>query len=424
MRTTTISLLLGAAALAVASGCTVKDVDAPALAGPSTFARSIMMTADRDTLTQNGSDFTDIRITAVGPTGQPENISLRAQIFVDGIAQDYGTLSTKAPITPTTIRYTAPPASPLAGGQVPTTVSIRVTPASGGDFRGEVSREIDLRLVPQGIILPSNPNLVAAFTFTPLSPQAFQTATFDASTSTNGGAACVSACTYSWNFGDGTSATGITTTHTFRTVAIFPVTLTVTDARGASASRTQGVNVATPTPPTASFTISPTPAPTNVDVFFNAAAARAVGPGRTLVKYDWNFGDNTSGSGVTVSHRYAGSGTYTVTLTVTDDAQATAQAVQTLVVGATGSNGVASLVVIPTAPKPGRVVLDASGSTPSTGATIVSYKFDYGDGSPQETSSTPTQSHIYGVGNYVASVEVTDSNGKRFSKTLAFAVTP
>ena len=100
--------------LPAVAGCTVKDVDQPALAGPSTFANSITMVADRDTLTQNGVDFTDIRITALGPDGQSENIPLRAQIYVDGVPKDFGTLSTKTPITPTTIRYTAPPASTLA----------------------------------------------------------------------------------------------------------------------------------------------------------------------------------------------------------------------------------------------------------------------------------------------------------------------
>src|SRR5215216_2632359 len=112
MRTTSYaSLLLAAAGMTLLAACTVKDVDAPALTGPSTFATSILMTAERDTLLQNGVDFTDIKIVALGPDGQSQSVPLRAQIFVNGSPTDFGSLSTKTLITPTTIRYTAPPAS-------------------------------------------------------------------------------------------------------------------------------------------------------------------------------------------------------------------------------------------------------------------------------------------------------------------------
>jgi PKD repeat protein len=423
MRTTTLNVLLGAAALAVMAGCTVKDVDQPALAGPSTLAHSIIAVADRNSLTQNGTDFTDIRVTSIGPSGQSENIPLRAQVFVDGVAQDFGTLSTKNPITPATIRYTAPAASAIATSQVATTVTIMFTPNNSGDFRGEVSRQLDINLIPQGVILPSNPNLAPAFTFTPASPQAFQTVSFDASTTTNNGVACATQCTYAWDFGDGTTGTGITTTHAFRTVSVFSVRLTVTDARGASASSSQSITVATPTPPTAAFSASPTPAPVNVDVFFNAAASRANGPGRTLVSYAWSFGDGTTGSGVSVSHRFQGVGTYSVVLTVTDDAQATAQVTQTLVVGANGSGATAQLTVTPSAPRINqRTSFDASASTPSTGASIISYKFNYGDGT-EEVTANPVQSYTYTTpGTVLVSVEITDSNGKTSTKVLTLNV--
>ena len=54
-----------------------------------------------------------------------------------------------------------------------------------GDFRSEFARELDLRLLPQGILLPINPNLAADFTFTPAAPKVLEVVTFDASTSTN-----------------------------------------------------------------------------------------------------------------------------------------------------------------------------------------------------------------------------------------------
>jgi chitodextrinase len=424
MRTSTYVSLLGAAVLAAVAGCTVKDVDQPALAGPSTFANSITMVADRDTLTQNGVDFTDIRITALGPDGQALTLPLRAQIYVDGVPNDFGTLSTKNPITPTTIRYTAPPTPTLASTQVATTVTLVVTPANAGDFRGEMPRQIDIRLLPQGIILPINPNLVANFTFTPAAPQVGQTVAFDASTSTNNGTACSTLCTYEWDFGDGTSSVGLTTTHQFRSSSIFQVKLIVTDPRGAAASKTTAVTIAVPTPPTGTFTVSPTPAPTNVDVFFNASAVQW--SGRTITSYDWNFGDGSRGSGVTTTHRFGGVGTYSITLAVADGAGATAQlAPVSLVVGAAGSNGQAAFTVTPAAPVVGQqVVFNASTSTPSTGASIVSYRFSYGDGTVQD-SSNPVQSHTYGAaGTTTVTVETTDSNGKTSTAVQTLTIAP
>jgi PKD repeat protein len=422
MRTTTLVSFLGAAAaLAVLTGCT-KDVDQPSLSGPSTFAHSIIMVADRHTLTQNGVDFTDIRITSLGPDGQSENIPLRAQVFVDGVAQDFGTLSTKAPVTPTTIRYTAPAASTLAGGQVPTTVTVAVTPSGSGDFRGEFSRQIDIRLQPQGIILPVNPNLVAAFTFTPASPQAFQTVSFNASTTTNNGAACALACTYTWNFGDGTQGVGITTTHVFRSAANFPVTLTVTDARGASTTSTQVVTVGVPTPPVAAFDITPSSPVVGQDVFFSGS--RTTSPtGRAIVSYEWNFGDGTGATGVNASHRYSSQGTYTGSLKVTDDVGVVHTVPFTVSVSAGGPT--VTFTTLPAAPRANQPVTINITATPTGATTIASYTINWGDGSPVETVTNPTQSHTYATaGNVVITVTATDSLGHSRTATQALTIAP
>lgn len=414
MRTTHISVI-GTIALAALTACTVKDVDTPSLAGPSTFAHSIIMVADRDTLTQNGVDFTDIRITSTGPDGQSESIPLRAQIMVNGAAQDYGVLSTKTPTTPVTIRYTAPPPSPIPAANVPQNVTIEVTPYNNGDFRSEFARQVTLRLEPLGVILPNNPTLVAAFTVTPASPLQGQTATFNAAATTNNGVACGQLCLYSWNFGDGTTAQGVVATHAFAKQGSTTVVLTVTDSRGSTAASTQVITVAPPAAPTTvSFTTSPSPAPTNVDIFFNASASRAAA-GHTLVSYSWEFGDGTGGNGPIVTHKYTGPGTYSVILTVTDDVGAVGQTTQSLAVGTTAAEP--SAVITSTTVTGKTLTVDASGSKPSTGASIVNYKFDYGDGNFENVSGA-IQSHRYAVsGTYIVLVEVTDSSGKKATTT-------
>lgn len=330
MRTTQLSFV-AALAVTLFSACTVKEVNTPPLAGPSSLARTIIMVADRDTLLQDGSSEAAIRLTAQVQPGQSENVRLRAQVFVDGVAQDFGTLSNKNPITPTTIFFRAPPATV---GQTATTVTIAVTPDDSGDFRAEVSRTIDLRLIPPGVILPTNPNLVASFIVTPPDPRrVLQTLTFDASASTNGGTRCGVNCAYAWNFGDGTTGAGQFVTHQYRAVGTYPVSLTVTDQRGAQATLIQAVTiVAGDPPPTFTITFSPTEPLPGQTVFFNASAARAA-PGRTLVDYFWDFGDGTTASGVSVSHAYPVLGTYVVTLKVTDDAGSVTVVTQSVPVG-------------------------------------------------------------------------------------------
>jgi len=423
---TSHKFIAGLLGVVLLSGCT-KEVELPALAGPSTLGYSILLTTTTDTLIQDGVSSATIEITARDSAGQLVNgRPLRAAILVDGVVQDYGTLSTKSPLTGGTLRYTAPTASTLSAGQVAQTVTITVTPTDSGDFRSELSRGIDIRLIPQGVILPTNPNLVAAFAVTPISPPAFTLASFDASTSTNGGAACLSACSYAWNFGDGTTGSGLNTTHQYRSVGLVQVSLTVTDTRGAQATTVRSVTVAVATPPS-NVTVSASPsggASVNQEIFFTGSAVPA--PGRTIARYDWNFGDGQSSSGSTTSHRYTSTGTYQTSLVVTDDVGAEGRPASPTAITVTSGNPTGALTFLPAAPRVGSpVTFNASAITPSTGATIVSYRFNYGDGSPAETGSQALQSHVYGApGTVVATVTVTDSLGRTATSSVSVTIVP
>jgi PKD repeat protein len=86
--------------------------------------------------------------------------------------------------------------------------------------------------------IPTPP--VASFTFSPLTPYAGETVTFNASDSYDPDGTIVS---YFWDFGDGTNGTGETTTHSFADTGTYPVTLNVTDNDGLTDTTSADVNV-------------------------------------------------------------------------------------------------------------------------------------------------------------------------------------
>jgi len=53
---------------------------------------------------------------------------------------------------------------------------------------------------------------------------------------------------YAWDFGDGTNATGVNTSHTYNTAGTYSARLTVTDDDGAVASRTVSISATAPVP--------------------------------------------------------------------------------------------------------------------------------------------------------------------------------
>jgi PKD repeat protein len=74
---------------------------------------------------------------------------------------------------------------------------------------------------------------VPSFTHTPVGGAAPLTVSFNASATTDPDGTIAS---YSWNFGDGSTGTGVTTSHTYATAGSYTPTLTVIDNDGAAAS--------------------------------------------------------------------------------------------------------------------------------------------------------------------------------------------
>ncbi|MEW6069114.1 MAG: PKD domain-containing protein, partial [Candidatus Thermoplasmatota archaeon] len=120
---------------------------------------------------------------------------------------------------------------------------------------------------------------------------------------------------YTWNFGDGSTGTGITATHAYLTKGVYTVTLTVTDNDGATGTDTCIITVLNK-PPIADFAYSPTNPTTNGAIKFNDASTD---PDGSIMSWLWEFGDGTNSTLQNPSHQYMDDGTYAVTLTVWDN---------------------------------------------------------------------------------------------------------
>jgi len=148
-------------------------------------------------------------------------------------------------------------------------------------------------------------------------------------------------------------------------------------------------------------------------IVFNASAST---DNLGIASYAWDFGDGSGATRSTESHTYAKAGMYTAALTVWDYSGNSAMSTMTVTVRDTKAPvplGGGDRSVDETQ----SLFFDASASTDNVG--VVSYAWDFGDGS---SASTATANHVYAhPGVYQATLTVTDAAGN--SATSSFHVT-
>jgi PKD repeat protein len=280
-------------------------------------------------------------VTVRDPEANPvPSQTIRMDMAVDGVLQDFGTLSARTIVTngdgKATVVFTSPVPAPFGTIDVADRVSIVATPV-GNSAQAVIPRTVEIRLLPVGVILPPAQTPTPSFTFSPNAPVVEQNVLFDASTSCAGAAPCFSTAgivSFNWRFGDGSVGSGETATHFYQTSGTFSVTLTVVNDRGIQASTTKTVTVGSSNAPTADFVLSPTTNPTVPASILFTALNVTPGAGRTITGLSWNFGDGTPAvSGSSVSHTFTVANTYTVVLTVTDDILQTTTVAKTVKVG-------------------------------------------------------------------------------------------
>ena len=135
-----------------------------------------------------------------------------------------------------------------------------------------------------------------------------------------------SIASYAWSFGDGSSATGANTSHSFTIAGTYSATLTVTDSNGQTNSTETPVVITAPVvlvnkSPTAAITATPISGMTPLTVTFNGSAS--TDSDGTIASYVWNFGDGSTATGTTVTHTYTTAAAFNATLKVTDNQGAT-----------------------------------------------------------------------------------------------------
>lgn len=198
-------------------------------------------------------------------------------------------------------------------------VNIGRNPDGYGTFDGDLD---DVRVYStalseaqiQGLMNPesssSNVAPEAALTASPTSGDAPISVNFDASGSVDSDGSVVS---YSWDFGDGTSATGAHVSHDYQASGSFPVIVTVTDDEGGSDTATTTIAVYEAPPadqaPVADFSISCSAEMTST----------STDPDGSIASYSWNVNGGSVGSNASLLQVFEQAGSYSIQLTVVDE---------------------------------------------------------------------------------------------------------
>jgi PKD repeat protein len=263
-----------------------------------------------------------------------------------------------------------------------------------------------------GTITISTPPTISAGSA--LTVNAGSSLTFSQATE-SGGAAPL---TYSWAFGDGTSASGsLHPSHTYANPGSDTATVTVTDGNNVSSSSSVVVTV-NDVAPTVSLS-APTAADATKSVSFSATATSIIPSVQAAgFSYSWNFGDGSLAvlGGASPSHTFASAGTYTVNVTATDEYGKTGSASGTITISTPPTISAGSALTVNAGSS-----LTFSQATESGGAAPLTYSWAFGDGTTASGSLHP--SHTYAnPGSDTATVTVTDGNNVSISSSVVVTV--
>jgi PKD repeat protein len=261
------------------------------------------------------------------------------------------------------------------------------------------------------LIRPPDPP-IADFTWSPVMPSANKTVLFNASSSSPGwnGTHEIPIVNYAWDFGDGniTIVSDSTVSHVYTANASYTVWLTVRDAGSLQGNTSKTVTVYE--------LIGDINGDGRVDGKDIAIASKAFGtrPGDLLwdPRADVNGDNRVDGKDISIIAKYFG----------THSSYSQAQTSEFVQVSFTTDLRTETLSYAPQAIftyVPGKnyakvpFTFDASCSLPEgVGDTLVSYKWNFSDGTPIQESASPLFTHAFAnTGSYIVTLNVTDMEG-------------
>ncbi|MEJ2242682.1 MAG: PKD domain-containing protein, partial [Candidatus Bathyarchaeota archaeon] len=300
----------------------------------------------------------------------------------------------------------------IPGQTVNTQVSYRI-------FATDVNDNSDISALDSYTITIPNESPIAIMTYSPTVTFTDEVVQFDASSSYDPDGTIAS---YSWDFGDGNTATGANVIHSYEDNGEYSITLTVTDNEGLVSGRT-GVQIVKNRPPVAAISVSE-PIMVNQSVLFDAGSS--YDSDGELISYTWSFGDGTAIEGATTTHSFSNVGVYSIILAVEDNDGASNQKKLTIYVteepisGETNKRPVASFTALPKIVTVDELVsFDASESFDSDG-TIASYSWDFGDGNT--ATGAMTENTYNEQGTYTVILTVTDDIGDSSTTSVNITV--
>jgi PKD repeat protein len=243
------------------------------------------------------------------------------------------------------------------------------------------------------------------------------------------GAPKLSSFRWQWNFGDGTGNVNIESpSHTFTKPGTYYVGSWIWDTTSDNwtsfdSAQIHIVGSIPGNPPVAKATSNMGVTLIGQNVTFDATGSRA--SDGSQLKYLWNFNDGTTATTPHVEHAFPLNGTTFAALVVTDDHGAQSMATVNITIQTQAPTAALSASDLEV-DAGSTISFDASQSAPPQGVAgeaVVKYVWDFGDGTKQQTTQTPTTSHTYEkAGSYKVALTVYDKQSEQASTTLQVKV--